>query len=474
MILIVWILLFCIIFFIGLFHFSSPLFSHHLFKGFRQINNNNNDPKTIIIIGASFAGLSIARNLPSSSSFRIIIIDSKNFFEYTPSIINQITATNNNSSPPIRFLITNNNIQTITFQKNSLFIHGSVVKIDATYKYVIVKQRSSSNVSGMKHENFYYDYLIDCSGSSYNNMLKPDSYHNNKLETLVYRENKINEYRTLMKQAQLFVIQGNDLITYELALYLQHNHVRKQILIYKGTREDFLSDYPIGVRRYIFSLLKVKKNIKVINEDFPDAHFNPNLLNMMFVCNFSSSSNNNMNMNHQLNYKNADSENVNGTIWKIGDSDFESTRTKVKMRLAYHAELEAMFVAKVIMMRHCETKDDSMSRNNSHLMIFPNEICYTNSLPEILICNLGPSDGCISIRQYVLLTGTYAAWVRRKLETLKLLQYKGNKTANYISNLLHYILIIINYLIVKIEDFSGIVPINGDPETNNLDSIQNL
>ena len=144
--------------------------------------------KKLVIIGGGFAGAKIAKAL--ESEFNVTLIDSKDYFEFTPSILRAIIKT--------KYL---KKIQILHkyYLKKSKIIKGRVEEINKDK--VILK-----NNSPLK-----FDYLVICSGSSYNAPFKEQDI------VIATRGNHIMNYHSKLKKAKNITIIGGGLVGIELA-----------------------------------------------------------------------------------------------------------------------------------------------------------------------------------------------------------------------------------------------------------------
>src|SRR3989344_1388254 len=144
--------------------------------------------KKLVIIGGGFAGAKIAKAL--ESEFNVTLIDSKDYFEFTPSILRAIIKT--------KYL---KKIQILHkyYLKKSKIIKGRVEEINKDK--VILK-----NNSPLK-----FDYLVICSGSSYNAPFKEQDI------VIATRGNHIMNCHSKLKKAKNITIIGGGLVGIELA-----------------------------------------------------------------------------------------------------------------------------------------------------------------------------------------------------------------------------------------------------------------
>ena len=99
--------------------------------------------KRIVIIGGGFAGSLIARKL--QNRYSVTLIDSKDYFEFTPSVL--------------RTIVEPKHIEKIQVRHKEYLQKTVVVKDTAT-------DINNEEVMTPTHK-FPYDYLVVCTGSTY-------------------------------------------------------------------------------------------------------------------------------------------------------------------------------------------------------------------------------------------------------------------------------------------------------------------
>jgi NADH dehydrogenase FAD-containing subunit len=104
--------------------------------------------KKLVIIGGGFAGSIVAKLL--ESRFNVVLIDTKSFFEFTPSVLRTIVVPNH---------IKKIQIPHRSYLKKSKIIVGEVSEVSD--KFVKIRGKKIS-----------FDYLIVTSGSSYSLPIK--------------------------------------------------------------------------------------------------------------------------------------------------------------------------------------------------------------------------------------------------------------------------------------------------------------
>jgi NADH dehydrogenase FAD-containing subunit len=160
--------------------------------------------KDIVIIGGGFAGSYIAKNL--EKKFNTYLIDDKNYFEFTPSIL--------------RTLVEPKKINKIKsehkkYLKKANVLMGCVKSIDNKYVYLTDK----------KSNKIKYDYLVICTGSNYSSPIKSHNLINSTRS-----ENLIKSHETL-KDSKSTLIIGGGLVGVELAAEIISHFPDKEVIL---------------------------------------------------------------------------------------------------------------------------------------------------------------------------------------------------------------------------------------------------
>lgn len=162
--------------------------------------------KKIVIIGGGFTGSYSAKRL--QNDFDITLIDKKEYFEFTPSILKVIV------NP--KFF---KNIQICHRQylDKGRFICGEVSEVGKDY--IIVDK-----------EKIKFDYLIIASGSRYNTPIK------DPLVFVPQRGNEIQEYHDKLEKAKSVAIVGGGLVGVELAAEICCVYEDKEITLIQSEK----------------------------------------------------------------------------------------------------------------------------------------------------------------------------------------------------------------------------------------------
>ncbi|HEV7329435.1 MAG TPA: NAD(P)/FAD-dependent oxidoreductase [Flavisolibacter sp.] len=119
--------------------------------------------KNVIIVGAGFAGLTLAKKLNNNANYKIILIDRFNFHQFQPLFYQVATAGLDASN--------------ISFPLRKIFQNSTNVRVVlATLKEVLPEQKQIITDAG----NFCYDYLVMATGCATN------FFGNKQLEAYAY------------------------------------------------------------------------------------------------------------------------------------------------------------------------------------------------------------------------------------------------------------------------------------------------
>lgn len=146
--------------------------------------------KVVVVIGGGFTGTTVARMLDYNPAFYVILIDMKEYFEFTPGVLKAMVFSA--AGPSIRVPHTN-------FIKNGRVVVGEVRIV-----------REHNVVVG--YETIPFDYLVIATGSHYPSRIKTERATSEKQRQAYL---KIEEAR--IRKAKKILIIGGGLVGVELA-----------------------------------------------------------------------------------------------------------------------------------------------------------------------------------------------------------------------------------------------------------------
>ncbi|CAO3675391.1 unnamed protein product [Umbelopsis ramanniana] len=148
--------------------------------------------KRVVIVGGGFTGCTVASILDPMTRFEVVLIDNKDSFEYTPSLIRNLVSPEHFSSS-IR-------IPHNTYVKNGRVIIGYAHGISSSARHILVNDTEIS-----------FDYLVLATGSTYRSQFKSSD------TSTLYRASQIDHETKELKDADSILIIGGGLVGCELA-----------------------------------------------------------------------------------------------------------------------------------------------------------------------------------------------------------------------------------------------------------------
>lgn len=343
--------------------------------------------KRIIVIGGGFAGAHIAKEL--EKDFNVILIDSKDYFEFTPGILRTIVEPEHIKK--IQILHTH-------YLKRAKVIVGCVKTINNNY--IVLDNK----------EKIQFDYLAICSGSSYNVPFKEKNI------IKVTRAKNLREcYDTLCKAKRVLII-GGGLVGIELAAEIQTHYVDKEITIIHSKDRLMERTHEKSIK-HAENFLK-KKGVKIIyGERAEKNHKNIYITNkkreietdIAFLCTGITPNYDFMkkNFRDKLNPKGFIRVNEHlqiegyNNIFAVGD-----VSDKVEEKTAQNAERQARVVVKNIL---------ALEKNENLIQY------YSKRTP--LVISLGKYNGIFDTGKFVL-TGFIPAMLKYIIEIQEMLKLK--------------------------------------------------
>ncbi len=340
--------------------------------------------KRVIVIGGGFAGGSIAKSLMNKTS--VTLIDTEDFFEYTPSILRTIV------EPDYYNKI---NSKHKSHLPNAKIIIGHAKSINK--KFVTLKNGKKIN----------FDYLVIASGSNYATPIKEeDTFFANRVKHLLEAYEKI-------KKSKKISIVGGGVVGVELAAELCTHYKDKEItlihahsnLMERNNKKtsDYVKSFLEKNRvKIIFNekILKKEKN-KLVSDsgnsyEYDSVFFTigikPNTEFMTGI--FSNLVEKGIEVNEFLQLREHDNIFVAGDVTNIAEE-----------KTAQNAEKQAKIVASNILAKI----------NNSQMSPY-------KSKKRMMVISLGKNDGVIEYKNFVF-TGFIAPIIKKIIEKRVMSQF---------------------------------------------------
>jgi NADH dehydrogenase FAD-containing subunit len=143
-----------------------------------------NNKKKIVILGGGFCGITATKLLDPLAYFDLVMIDTKEYFEYTPAMVQAITDPSivHRATIPYKEII-----------KNGTFIQGYVSRVYPDF----VK---------LGCWKIPFDYLVFSIGCSYGSTLKASNI------STIYRNKKLNQLHRKLTEAKHVLIVGGGMV----------------------------------------------------------------------------------------------------------------------------------------------------------------------------------------------------------------------------------------------------------------------
>ena len=340
--------------------------------------------KKVVIIGGGFAGSYCAKHL--EKDFQTTLIDTKDYFEFTPSII--------------RALVEPKHISKIIVSHKHYLKKTKVIKGEA-------KEISPGKVLANGKER-PYDYLIICSGSKYNAPIKE------KHLLVISRLKGIKESADKLNKARSVLIIGGGLVGVELAGEIIERYPEKEVTLIHA-QSHLMERSPEKAQDYAERFLARKKVKIILNQVASDRNgefvtnkdirvkadlafwctgITPNY-EYLKQCSSSLNERNYLCVNEHLQVSSYQNIFAGGDI-----TDVQEEKT------AQNAEEQAKVIVKNII--HLE--------NNEPLGEYKTK-------PRIMVISLGQKNGMITYKN-LLFTGYLAGIMKRLIELKTMRRFK--------------------------------------------------
>ena len=190
--------------------------------------------KKVVVIGGGFAGTECAKSL--QDQFKVTLIDTKPYFEYTPGILRSIVDLEHIKS--VQKLHSH-------YLKRTDVVIDKVKEVTKSY----VKLRDSD-------KKIPFDYLVIASGSSYTNPIKEEG------TITATRASHLRNSHEKLEKANKVLIIGGGLVGVELAAEIIETYPKKEVTICHSRDKLINRNHPkaISAVEKFFE----KRNVKVI------------------------------------------------------------------------------------------------------------------------------------------------------------------------------------------------------------------
>lgn len=346
--------------------------------------------KKVVIIGGGFAGSLIAKGL--EDSFSTILIDTKDYFEFTPGIL--------------RTLVEPEHLKKIHalhshYLPKTKLIKGTVQEVNA----LIVTVKTNK-----KTKKIAFDYLIIASGSSYMRLIKDDNV------IAVTRTKKLRDHHQEFIQARRIVIIGGGVVGVELAAEIATHYKDKEVIILEAS-DRLMNRQSQKESEYVKKFLE-NHNVEILlKEEFKELHKNQIITNTkkLIKC--------------DLSYICIPNK-PNSAFMEKNFLDKLDKKKYIKVNKYLQLEgQEHIFVAGDII-HIAEEKLAQNAENHAKIVIENIKNVHENkplkvyqSKPRIMVISLGKYNGVLSYKNFVL-TGIIPGFLKSAIEWFFMLKYR--------------------------------------------------
>jgi len=195
---------------------------------------------TIAIVGLSFSGLacysSLLSKLPKQQKCVILLIDKKEYFEFTPSILSAFFSPKSHNALSFPYS------QTI----GNSYIQGQLIKLTSNSLTIIKKDANE--------EEFLFDFCVLSFGGSYPFYIRPENER-----TLDERRDALLKAYSLIIEAKNIMIIGSGPTALEMAGYIKNKTKTPNVtVVVTGT--ELLKGFPKKAGKRVLDIL-VKKGV---------------------------------------------------------------------------------------------------------------------------------------------------------------------------------------------------------------------
>ncbi len=193
--------------------------------------------KKLVIVGGGFAGSYCARKL--ESHFDTTLIDSKDFFEFTPSVLRTLVEPSHAGNIEIKHT---------SYLKRASYVQGVVSRLGVGKDGAISVHVGSKKVEG--------NYVIIATGSHYATPIK------NERVVIANRSRELSQYATRLSEVDSVLIIGGGVVGCELAAEIVCAFPHKRVVLVHSGKE-LCERLPERARKHVISFL-LKRGVEIV------------------------------------------------------------------------------------------------------------------------------------------------------------------------------------------------------------------
>ncbi|KAL4461806.1 hypothetical protein ABPG72_017070 [Tetrahymena utriculariae] len=198
------------------------------------MSKSSTHKKTILIVGGSFGGLTAIQYL--NSDFNVILIDRKQFFEYTPNYPFTLIDPNYIDGMTI-------SLEYFAKTYKCQFVEGTLISL--------FKDKALIKKSNEEMLDILFDYCIISTGSQYASSIKPE----NEIKTIKQRKEQIIQQIQNFQNYKKVLVIGGGPVGVEIAGVLSDQFKNLKVSLWNRS-QDLLSSFPQKSRQLADQILK--------------------------------------------------------------------------------------------------------------------------------------------------------------------------------------------------------------------------
>lgn len=411
--------------------------------------SSNKKIPTVVIVGANFSGLAAVRKLSTKPHLcRIILIDQRDYFEYTPGILHLFCQPEHFDNVTKKLPAAGGDSSCY----NQEFVQGKVIGLVSdetlpntspkvlTYQ-AVKRDRLGATYLASSKTTIPYDYLILATGATYPSPIWPMAHE----LTLEGRRKGWKQMHKKLGDSHKIIILGAGAVGVELAAEIVYHYGKKKTVVLVDAQESILPIFPKAVIEYAHRWLQdrgvdIMLGKKLISWDASRCIFeDESVLHADLVMNcFGGRANSqflatNSIAKHGKNvdFKLTKSQHIvvdttlqvqggpidDGSIFACGDVANPPTGYE---KQAFQAECQAEVAAHNILALLLSGERPKILKK------YPQDLTRNKSdqMPLVADLSLGPTDGAV-VFQDLCIPGPLSAVAKWVLEFTKVLQMQG-------------------------------------------------
>lgn len=439
--------------------------------------NYNKKIKTVVIVGGNFAGLAAlwplldeqlqrqraeasSSSTTTTSHFRLVLIDQRDYSEYTPGILRLFCEPEllDSLAQPLPLGSSQSKSKDGIHPCHLYqFIHGRVTSIveetagagsgtpSKTFRNVLTYMPSF----GGAPKTLAYDYLIVATGMTYRQ--HPISPNPSTEVTLADRFKAWKAAHRQLNQAQRVIVLGGGAVGVELAAEIVEAYGHDKHVTLIDVAPALVTNFPPSTRTYAEKWLRDRNVTLLLNQKLQSWTDSSCTLedgkvlsaDVVYVC-FGSKPNSDLIssssskqsvasslLGASMRGKVVTSDTLqvtlngslfrDGTIFSCGDV---STPPSDDEKQAFQAEIQGKLAAENVV-KLLGGGGSAVGKIKPVLHHYPRDIAGYNQMPLIFVLSLGQYDGCLGFND-LCIPGALAAIVKWVLEYTKVLEMRGH------------------------------------------------